>query len=133
METNQTPEIVKNEVYYREIKTYQADDGRKIQQVSMGNKIKSSTGIVANFPFDQEKVYNFVGTNVIPSPLGNRLVSFVIPGANNIEEAFDLFDTYYKTAVEEETNKIRSELIQKQKLTESKSQIDTSVENKEVE
>lgn len=101
-----------NKVNFREIKVYQSDDGRKIQHFTRRGEVASKTGPSDNLPFSSDDVTEqFIGLNVVSHPVvGNRYISFVINGASDIYEAFDLYDGFYEKAFNKESAEINKML-----------------------
>lgn len=101
-----------NKVNFREIKVYQSDDGRKIQHFTLEGEVASKTGPSDNLPFSHDDITEqFIGLNVVSHPMvGNRYISFVIKGASNIYEAFDLYDGFYEKAFNKESAEINKML-----------------------
>lgn len=103
-------------VNFREIKVYQSDDGRKIQHFTNVGNIETSTGPSDNLPFDSDDIADkFIGLNMVTHPVvGNRYISFSIEGAENIYEAFDMYDKFYVEAFNkdaDDVNKMLQEYI----------------------
>jgi len=107
-------------VNYRETKTYQADDGRKVQELKFSGSIGSKVGASPDLPFDKDDNADvFVGMNIVDTPIGARQITFSITGVSNIQEAFDKYDEFYEEAFKvemEEVQNIIQELINQNEI-----------------
>ena len=97
----QSPEV---DIAIREIKTFQADDGRKIQVLQKIDNTPSRVGSTARFDVDKDSI--FVGIVPFESPLGQHQANFLID-TPTLKEAWIKFDELATPAVNEAAEEIQ--------------------------
>ena len=108
----------------REIKTYQADDGRKVQILSKVDSVKVNGSLAANFDINKEDI--FVGSCLFNHPaVGPQQIIFEIKEVKNYLEAFDQFDKFAEPAIKEAAENINKQIQEKMKQNPPQPQIAT--------
>jgi len=98
----------------REIKTYQADDGRKVQILSKVNSTKTNGPLAANFDTNKDDI--FVGSCLFNhQAVGPQQIVFEIKDVTNYIEAFDKFDEYAEPAIKESAENINKQIQERMK------------------
>jgi hypothetical protein len=104
----------KDMVPFREMKTFQTDDGRRIEVFyKMGEVSKMKSEEDTDIEFIEEPVY--IGVVHIMTDVGPKEIKFEIGDATSVEDAFEKYQIWAEKSIEEikaRFNEARSRIIQ---------------------